>query len=81
MVNSRSEGVRTGDVVTVLRKLGYSTTSKKKKGATLLYAHGDGTMVTVPFDPEAIMIPRWFEFVLRDIRMKEKDFWQLLKSS
>jgi predicted RNA binding protein YcfA (HicA-like mRNA interferase family) len=78
-MSASKKPVKAGDVFSVLRKLGFTSTDKS--GRVRLFTHKDGTFLTTPFDPEELMPPKWLWWILRDVRLTEQDFERLLKAS
>jgi predicted RNA binding protein YcfA (HicA-like mRNA interferase family) len=76
--NAKPEPIRARDVEKVILKLGFRQYSKKTK----LFFHDEDSLTTsLPDDPDWVIADRHLEFILRDIRLTERKFRELLKAS
>ena len=73
---NKYEGVKTGEMIRVLRKLGYKQLGKPGK-ITRCFENDEGTFVCTPIDPKEEMFPKEVWWLLNLIRLPDKEFERL----
>ncbi len=76
----RYEGIKAGDMIRVLRKLGYKQIGKPGK-VSRFFENEEGNFISTPVNPEEEMFPKSVWWMLNLMRLPDKDFDRMRKES
>lgn len=74
----RYEGVKAGEMIRVLRKLGYKQVGKPGK-VSRFFINDEGDHLSTPIDPDEEMFPKTVWWMLNLMRLPDKEFERLRK--